>query len=191
MADPHTPSNKRLIKKYPNRRLYDTVASGYITLTEVKQLVVERTPLQVVDAKTGDDITRSILLQIILEAESGGVPMFTNEMLEQLICFYEHSVQGVVGQLLEQNVKALNDIQASMTEQAKTLYGTQKPPMAEMWSQFLHMQAPNMNGMMGNYLEQSSKLFMDMQKQMQVQSKTLFPFPPPFPGFATPPPPKK
>jgi polyhydroxyalkanoate synthesis regulator protein len=67
----------RVIKKYPNRRLYDTDSSAYITLTEVKQLVMDCEPFVVVDAKTGQDLTRSILLQIILEQEANGAPMFT------------------------------------------------------------------------------------------------------------------
>ena len=72
---------QRVIKKYPNRRLYDTDTSTYITLAEVKQLVMARAPIVVRDAKTGEDITRAILLQIILEEEAGGAPMFTEAVL--------------------------------------------------------------------------------------------------------------
>jgi polyhydroxyalkanoate synthesis repressor PhaR len=75
----------RTIKKYPNRRLYDTANSGYITLADVKQMVLENIEFQVIDAKSGDDLTRSILLQIILDEEGGGVPMFSPEMLSQMI----------------------------------------------------------------------------------------------------------
>src|SRR3954470_24893913 len=78
----------RIIKKYPNRRLYDTATSGYITLADVKKMVLETIDFQVVDAKTGDDLTRAILLQIILEEESAGLPMFSSEMLAQMIRFY-------------------------------------------------------------------------------------------------------
>ena len=76
---------QRVIKKYPNRRLYDTDTSTYITLTEVKQLVMDSATFQVIDAKTGDDLTRSILLQIILEEEAGGAPMFTEAVLGNII----------------------------------------------------------------------------------------------------------
>lgn len=72
-----TKITQRVIKKYPNRRLYDTDSSSYITLAEVKQLVMDNEPFVVRDAKTGEDLTRSILLQIILEEESNGIPMFT------------------------------------------------------------------------------------------------------------------
>jgi polyhydroxyalkanoate synthesis repressor PhaR len=177
----------RTIKKYPNRRLYDTAMSGYITLAEVKQLVLDGVQFKVTDAKTNEDLTRSILLQIILEEDSAGTPMFSNEMLRQMIGFYESAVQGPVGQLLEQNVRAMMQIQAQMTEQAGAMMGANKPSAKDMWSQFLTLQAPAMQGMLGNYFEQSSKVFMDMQKQMQAQSKTVFPtFPfPSWPGMDT------
>ena len=95
---------QRIIKKYPNRRLYDTNTSSYITLAEVKQLVMTREPFEVRDVKTGDDITRSILLQIILEEEASGSPMFTAPVLESLIRFYGHAMQGFLGGYLEKNI---------------------------------------------------------------------------------------
>ena len=97
----------RLIKKYPNRRLYDTKMSCYITLADVKQLVIKQECFQVVDAKTGDDLTRSILLQIILEEESGGSPMFTHDVLTQFIRFYGNAMQGFMGEYLQRNLHAL------------------------------------------------------------------------------------
>src|SRR5438552_17134701 len=81
---------QRVIKKYPNRRLYDTDTSTYITLAEVKQLVMENEPFIVRDAKTNEDLTRSILLQIILEEEAGGQPMFSEAALANLIRIYGH-----------------------------------------------------------------------------------------------------
>jgi polyhydroxyalkanoate synthesis repressor PhaR len=83
----------RLIKKYPNRRLYDTANSGYITLADVKQMVLDNIDFQVLDAKSGEDLTRAILLQIILDEESGGVPMWSSEMLVQMIRFYGNAQQ--------------------------------------------------------------------------------------------------
>ena len=87
----------RLIKKYPNRRLYDTQTSAYITLADVKQLVLDNEDFKVLDAKSNEDLTRSILLQIILEAEAGGAPLFSSSMLAPMIRFYGHAVQGVMG----------------------------------------------------------------------------------------------
>src|SRR3982751_3882199 len=113
----------RMIKKYPNRRLYDTATSGYITLADVKQMVLENIEFQVVDAKTGDDLSRAILLQIILEEEGAGVPMFSSEMLAQMIRFYGTAQQSVIGNYLEQNVKAFLTIQKKLQDQAKQIYG--------------------------------------------------------------------
>jgi polyhydroxyalkanoate synthesis repressor PhaR len=175
----------RVIKKYPNRRLYDTANSGYITLADVKQMVLEHVDFQVIDAKSGDDLTRSILLQIILEEESAGLPMFSSEMLAQMIRFYGNALQGIMGSYMEQNVKAFLTIQTKLQEQAKQIYGDKMLLTPDLWKQFLQMQAPAMQGMLGNYLEQSAKLFMDMQQRMQDQTRGLFTaFP--FPNFVAP-----
>ncbi len=89
----------RIIKKYPNRRLYDTEISSYITLEEVRQLVIDGEDFEVRDAKSGDDLTRSVLLQIISEHEETGQPMFTTQLLSQVIRFYGDSMQGFMGSL--------------------------------------------------------------------------------------------
>ena len=78
----------RVLKKYPNRRLYDTRNSSYITLADVKQMVLDSQTFVVRDAKSGEDLTRSILLQIILEEETGGVPIFSTQMLSQICLLY-------------------------------------------------------------------------------------------------------
>jgi polyhydroxyalkanoate synthesis repressor PhaR len=173
-------STERLIKKYPNRRLYDTQTSSYITLTDVKQLVLDADEFTVVDAKTNEDLTRSILLQIILEEEANGAPMFSSAVLAQIIRYYGHAMQGMMGSYLEKNVQAFTDIQNKFTSNAAgALEG--KPFSPEMWTQFMNVQGPMMQGMMNNYIDQSKNLFMQMQEQMQNQSKVLFsafPFPP-------------
>ena len=172
----------RIIKKYPNRRLYDTETSTYITLAEVKDLVLGYKDFVVQDAKSGDDLTRSILLQIILEEEAGGMPMFSSEMLTQMIRFYGSAQQTIMGSYIEQNVKAFMAIQKKLQDQAKQIYGDKMMLTPDLWKQFMQMQAPAMQGMLGNYLEQSAKLFMDMQQRMQDQTRGLFTaFP--FPGF--------
>ena len=150
---------QRVIKKYPNRRLYDTDTSTYITLTEVKHLVMDSEPFVVRDAKTSEDLTRSILLQIILEEEAGGAPMFSEAALANLIRFYGHSAQGFMGSYLEKNVQAFTDIQAKLAEQSKTM-------SPEMWAKFSSLQNPLMQGMLGNYVEQSKTMFDKMQEQM-------------------------
>jgi polyhydroxyalkanoate synthesis repressor PhaR len=140
----------RVIKKYPNRRLYDTDTSTYITLTEVKRLVMKSEPFMVVDAKTNDDLTRSILLQIILEEESGGAPMFTEAILANIIRFYGNSMQGFMGSYLEKNVQTFTDLQSKMTEQTKMLTPT-------ALTQAMSPQNPLMQGMMGTAMEQMQK----------------------------------
>ncbi len=171
----------RLIKKYPNRRLYDTQTSSYITLADVKQLVLDHEDFQVLDAKSGEDLTRPILLQIILEEESGGVPMFSAQMLSQIIRFYGNAMQGMMGSYLEKNIQAFIDIQGKLSEQSKAFYETNKIG-PEMWTQFVNMQSPMIQSMMSNYIEQSKNLFVQMQENMQNQARSMFTGFPGFPG---------
>jgi polyhydroxyalkanoate synthesis repressor PhaR len=166
-------TSERLIKKYPNRRLYDTQTSSYITLTDVKQLVLNSEEFTVVDAKSEEDLTRSILLQIILEEEANGSPMFSSGALSQIIRYYGHAMQGMMGSYLEKNIQAFIDIQNKLTENSKGLYEG-KPFSPEMWTQFMSVQGPMMQGMMSNYIEQSKSLFIQMQEQMQNQTKNMF-----------------
>lgn len=158
---------QRVIKKYPNRRLYDTDTSSYITLVEVKQLVLDNQPFVVRDAKTGEDLTRSILLQIILEEEAAGAPMFTEAALANMIRFYGNAMQGFMGNYLEKNVQAFTDMQAKLAEQSQVL-------TPEMWAQFTSAQNPMMQGVMGNYLEQSKTLFETLKEQVQKQTEQMF-----------------
>ena len=164
----------RLIKKYPNRRLYDTQTSTYITLSDVKQLVLEAENFQVVDAKAGTDLTRSILLQIILEEEAGGAPLFTAPMLSHIIRFYGHAMQGMMGAYLEKTMSAFVEIQNTMQDQAGGLYDDKKSPSPEMWTQFMSMQTPMIQSMMSNYIEQSKNLFVQMQDQVEQNTRSMF-----------------
>ncbi len=170
---------ERLIKKYPNRRLYDTQTSTYITLADVKQLVLDNEPFHVVDAKSGEDLTRSILLQIILEEEMGGMPMFSSAVLAQIIRFYGHAMQGIMGSYIEKNIQAFIEIQNRMAEQSKNLYGGKSQFGPELWAQFMNVQAPMLQNMMSNYIEQSKNLFLQMQEQIEGQTRAMlsqFPF---------------
>jgi polyhydroxyalkanoate synthesis repressor PhaR len=157
---------QRVIKKYPNRRLYDTETSTYITLTEVKQLVIQSAQFVVRDAKSGDDLTRSILLQIILEEEAGGAPMFTEQVLSNIIRFYGQAMQGYMGPYLEKNIQAMTEVQAQLADKAEGL-------TPEMWSRFMSMQSPMLQGLMGNYVEQSKNVFLQMQEQMQKNTEQV------------------
>ena len=181
-AEHDVPGGVRVLKKYPNRRLYDTRTSSYITLADVKSMVLAAERFEVRDAKTGEDLTRSILLQIILEEESGGVPIFSAQMLAQIIRFYGHAMQGMMGSYLEKNLQTFTDIQGKLAEQSKGIYDP-KVMSPELWTQFLNGQAPVVQNLMSSYLEQSKTLFAQMQDQMTEQAKNFFPgvpgFPPP------------
>ena len=152
---------QRVIKKYPNRRLYDTDTSTYITLAVVIQLVMASQPIVVRDAKTGEDLTRSILLQIILEEEAGGAPMFSEAVLANIIRFYGHAMQGFMGSYLEKNIQTFTDVQARLAEQTQGM-------TPEMWKQFLGAQ-----GIIGGYAEQSRAMLTQMQEQLQKQTEQM------------------
>ena len=176
----------RTIKKYPNRRLYDTETSSYITLADVKKLVLENVEFKVEDAKSKEDLTRSILLQIILEEESAGSPMFTSDSLSQIIRFYGNAMQGMMGSYLEKNIQTFMQIQQKLQDQSRQIYGQNPMLNSETWNEFVKMQGPAMQGLMGRYLEQSASTFLDMQNQLTTQTRNLwgnFPFPG-FPGAA-------
>ena len=148
-----------IIKKYPNRRLYDTSTSAYITLADIKKMVVGFKPFIVLDAKTSEDLTRSILLQIILEEESGGVPMFSAESLANIIRFYGHTMQSAMGRALEKNFQTMMEMQARFNEQRQTL-------SPEAWAQMMNPQSGLMQNWIGGYAEQSRSVYAQMQEQM-------------------------
>ena len=114
---------KRTIKKYPNRRLYDTEISSYITLEEVRQLVLDNENFEVRDAKSGEDLTRAVLLQIISEHEDKGQPMLSPQLLSQIIRFYGDSLQGFMGPYLEQSLQVFLDQQTQFRSQLNSLMG--------------------------------------------------------------------
>ncbi len=109
-------SETRIIKKYPNRRLYDTAISSYITLEDVKRLVLDNVSIQVIEARGKTDITHSTLLQIIVEQEEKGPPIFTTDILQQMIRFYGSSMQGVLSRTLEESAKFYSDQQHALSQ---------------------------------------------------------------------------
>ena len=174
-TDSKSEGQLRLIKKYPNRRLYDTKTSSYITLADVKQMVLKQEDFQVVDAKSGEELTRQILLQIILEEEQGGLPMFSSDLLSQLIRFYGNAMQGLMGTYLEKNIRAFHDIQKTLQEQSARLYGGDTTRgTQDLWAQFMNLQGPAMQSLMQAYMEQSQKMFAQFQDQMTSQARNMF-----------------
>lgn len=152
----------RTIKKYPNRRLYDTTTSAYVTLSEIKKLVLAASPMVVIDAKTGTDLTRSILLQIILDEESAGVPMFSEAVLHNIIRFYGHTMQGHMGSYLESHVQSFMDWQSKLGESSPAL-------SPEVWAQFMQWQTPLMHNMFSGLADPSQNVMAQMQDQIQKQ----------------------
>ncbi len=163
---------ERVLKKYPNRRLYDAQTSSYITLSDVKSMVLKGVEFVVRDAKTGEDITRSILLQIILEEESGGVPLFTSQALAQIIRIYGHAMQGLMGNYLERNLQILSELQQRFTDQAKGLVDG-RLGATDAWAQLLKGNPLAQGGLMGNYLEQSKAAMSQFQEQMGKQAQAM------------------
>jgi polyhydroxyalkanoate synthesis repressor PhaR len=150
----------RIIRKYRNRRLYDVANDGYVTLADVKQLVLKGVEFRVVDATSGTDLTRAILLQIILDEESGSTPMFSAEMLAQFVRFHGAAQQTMVGAYMEENVNTLLGIQKKLQEMAAP-GGSDRPALTpDLWKQLVQMQAPATQRMIGEFLEQGVKGFM-------------------------------
>jgi polyhydroxyalkanoate synthesis repressor PhaR len=123
LAGGMTMSEPRVIKKYPNRRLYDTVESRYITLSDIRRLVLEKVEFVVIDKKTQEDITRSILLQVIAEQEHQGEPLMSQDFLSQVIRSYGGAMQGFVGSYLEQSLKLFMTQQQQVRDRVKSMVG--------------------------------------------------------------------
>jgi polyhydroxyalkanoate synthesis repressor PhaR len=144
-------TEQRIIKKYPNRRLYDTAISSYITLEDVKRLVLEQTAIKVIDARTQNDITHNTLLQIIMEQEEQGPPLFSNEVLQQMIRFYGGTVPGLFKLMFEQSVSLFN---YCFSQQTKDLESSGAAVMSDAqkdsatWQIFQEQWAQNFQRMM-------------------------------------------
>ncbi|MFD1260567.1 polyhydroxyalkanoate synthesis repressor PhaR [Entomomonas asaccharolytica] len=156
-------STIHLIKKYANRRLYDSHTSTHITLQDIRNYVIEEIPFQVVEAKSGEDITRSILLQIIQDAETDGDPIFSSQALKNIIRFYG-PFQGMLGSYLEKTLESVMEIQKQSGM-----------PSTEAWTDFMSSQMPVMQKVMQEYLERTKQLYMNTQNMFGM-----------FPTFPTP-----
>ena len=163
-----TPTNStqpksRIIKKYPNRRLYDTLHSTYVTLFDIKGLVMSNIPFHVVDAKTGDDLTRSILMQIILEEEAGGQPILSKQSLLKMIRFYGNSLQGMMAPFLEQNLNQFIELQNQYVAHCQKIGGLVSP---ETWVSFVNKQnTVEFTHPMSFLFETGSKILEQIQSQ--------------------------
>ena len=140
MAEP------RIIKKYPNRRLYDTELSKYVALADLRELIHDGVDFKVTDSKSGEDITRSILIQIITEQEAGNDALFSTEMLTEIIRNYDEAVHDVFQSYLDQSMRAFTEQQQFIQERMEELVGTKAVKT------------------MSDITQRNAELWMDMQK---------------------------
>lgn len=140
------PTPQRIIKKYPNRRLYDTESSCYITLSEVRELVIKEIPFLVIEKKSGEDITRSILLQIILEQESETNPLFSNQNLEHFIRYYGNVPQQGFSEFMGQSLQFFHEQQREFGQALEGLSG-QNP--LNSWAQLTQKNMDAWSQMIG------------------------------------------
>ena len=121
-------SNERIIKKYANRRLYDSTESRHVTLEDIRKMIVSGAKVKVVDDKSGEDLTRAVLLQVVSEQEQFGTPVLSLELLEAIIRFYGNPVQEMLTKYMEQSVGTLVRQQETMrAEMSKALAGPMAP----------------------------------------------------------------
>ena len=173
IPDVKTENPVRLIKKYPNRRLYDTKTSSYITLADVKEMVLgSRRSSRWWTRRAGDDLTRAILLQIILEEESGGVPMFSSDLLSQMIRYYGNAMQGLMGSYLERTSIAFQRDAEGAAGPVAAHLRRQLARLQELWAQFMNLQGPAMQSLMQAYMEQSQKMFGSSRTRCRTRRAT-------------------
>ena len=134
-------AEERLIRKYANRRLYDAQVSRHVTLDDLRKLIAGGERIKVVDDRSGDDITRSILLQIIANQEQFGTPVLSLQLLEAIIRFYGNPIQQMLTSYLEQSIGSLLRQQNLMQAEMAKALETPMAPLAEMARQNMEMWA--------------------------------------------------
>jgi len=150
-------SNPRVIKKYPNRRLYDTEESRYITLADVKELVMNKVDFEVIDKKSGEDITRTILLQVISDQEQQGDAMMSEDFLSQIIRAYGSVVPDFVTRYLEQSMTLFMQQQKHLRGQLQSVVGTDPlSAMAELTQQNLAKMQSLQEDLLKQFMPNSS-----------------------------------
>lgn len=160
----------RIIKKYQNRRLYDTATSTYIVLEDIKQMIIDGDIIQVIDIKNSADVTRSVLLQIILEEEVNATPSFTSEFLMQIIRFYGKAFQPAISPFLEQGIDLLRQTQKRFYAQLKATHPKESLPASlELWKEFWQEQGPQVQQNIFAYLTTSTNNFLQVQDQVREQ----------------------
>jgi polyhydroxyalkanoate synthesis repressor PhaR len=174
----------RVIKKYQNRRLYDTATSMYIILSDIKEYIVAGERIKVIDVKTEQDVTRSVLLQIILEEEVNGAPMFSDDFLFQIIRFYGKSFQPSISPFLENGIDLFRKMQKQFYDQINTNPNAENITAGiDMWNNFLSKKNTQIENNIKDYIENSTNTFLKMQENLKEQTEKMlsyipFPFKP-------------
>ncbi len=168
-------NSARVIKKYQNRRLYDLMTSTYVVLEDVKQMIMDGEIIQVIDVKSEQDVTRTVLMQVILEEELNGVPIFSNDFLFQVIRFYGKAFQSSLSPFLEQGVDLFRRMQKKFYEEIRDVYGKDKLSSgAELWREFMEKQGPELEKSIKNQMQSNASAFLKLQEQLQHQTRQLF-----------------
>lgn len=163
----------RIIKKYQNRRLYDTATSTYIILEDIKQMIIDGDKIKVIDVKTEVDVTRSVLLQIILEEEANSTPIFSDEFLLQIIRFYGKAFQPAISPFLEHGMDMLKQTQKKFYAQLKANHPKESIPSSfERWKEFWNDNGSSVQHNIFEYLTASTSQFIQMQENVQEQLQT-------------------
>ena len=165
----------RVIKKYQNRRLYDTSTSTYVILEDIKQMIMDGDAVRVLDVKTEEDITRGVLLQIILDQEVSSKQIFSNDFLVQIIRLYDKAFQASLSPFLEQGLDLFRKVQKNFYEQIRDVYGKEKLSSGvSLWKEFMQQQGAQMEASIKDHVEYNSNMFLKMQEQFQLQTKNIF-----------------
>jgi polyhydroxyalkanoate synthesis repressor PhaR len=160
----------RIVKKYQNRRLYDTATSTYIILEDIKQMIIDGDTVKVIDVKSESDVTRGVLLQILLEEEANSTPIFSDDFLLQIIRFYGKSFQPAISPFLEQGMDMLRQTQKRFYTQLKATHPKESISSSfEMWKEFWNDKGPVVQQNIFEYLSNSTHQFIQMQENVQEQ----------------------
>ncbi len=167
-------SRNRIIKKYQNRRLYDVATSSYLIFEDIKQLIVDGEKIQVIDSK-GNDITKSVLLQIILEEETNGIPMFSTDFMFQIIRFYGKIFQPSLSPFFEHVIELFMQMQKKFHEEIKNSYSREKIlSKAELWEEFIIKQEPHLELTIRNQAQDNINNFLIIQENLSNQTEPVY-----------------
>jgi polyhydroxyalkanoate synthesis repressor PhaR len=164
-------ANERIIRKYANRRLYDAADSRHVTLDDIRKLVAAGERVKVVDDKSGEDLTRAMLLQIIANQEQFGTPVLSTQLLEAIVRFYGNPIQQMLASYLEQGVSSLLRQQQHMQAEMSKVLQTPMAPLAELARQNMELLAKMQASMLSAFTPQAPADSVTRQKSKRKSGK--------------------